>query len=353
MFALAAGSGTLIALVRLLMQDTLHGNAPFLFAWPGILLAAFVGGFWPAMLVTVVGVAVAQAVLVQNHLTPLGPGGIAVFAAFGVVFAIAGDLRKRGLRRTAEDARRIAEMRAQLETLTRLNAMGEMAAVLAHELNQPLTAISSYAGAAARRFERDADPQDVGELLGKVSEQAVRAREIIARVRGYVTRGEAAPRHEELSVMFGEAAAVAMADAARPDVVLRSEFDPQAEHVLADRIQVQQVMLNLIRNAIEAMDHVRRRELRIGATADGDGFVQAYVADTGPGVPADVAERLFQPFVTSKGAGMGVGLSISRNIIEQHGGRIWAERNDEGGATFRFTLPRAGGAGSPQMVPGE
>jgi two-component system sensor kinase FixL len=273
----------------------------------------------------------------------MGPGAIGINVMFGLVFAVAGALRKRGLRRAARDARRLAEMRAQLETLTRLNAMGEMGAVLAHELNQPLTAIATYASAASRKVQRGAaSPEELAEVLEKVTAQARRAGEIIARVRGYVTRGDASPRQEALSVMFGEAAAVAMAGRGRTDVVLRSDFDPQADQVLADRIQVQQVMLNLMRNAIEAMGQARRRELRIGAQADGEGFVQAYVADTGPGVSDDMAERMFQPFVTTKGNGLGVGLSISRSIIEQHGGKIWAERNADGGATFRFTLRRAG-----------
>jgi signal transduction histidine kinase len=342
-FALATASGTLIALSRLAMQSTLHGAAPFLLAWPGILLAAFIGGFWPAMTVTVVGTAVAQEVLTTNGLAPLRIGGMLVFGAFGLVFAIAGGLRKRGLRRAAEDAQRIAEMRARLENVTRLNAMGEMAAVLAHELNQPLTAISAYVS-AARRLLADGriQPHEMVDILTRVSEQSVRAGEVIARIRGYVARGEISPSAQALSKMFDEAAAVAMAAASdRAEVVLRSEFDPALDRVMADRIQIQQVMLNLIRNAMEAMADSRRRELRIGCAPHADGMVEAFVADTGPGIPDDVAERLFEPFVSGKADGMGVGLSISRNIIESHGGALWADRNPDGGATFRFTLPRA------------
>lgn len=342
MFGLAVASGTLIALSRLLMQDSLHGNAPFLLAWPGIILAAFLGGFWPALIVTVVSMAVAQDVLATNGLTPLKLGGLMVFGAFGLVFAIAGGARKRGLRRAAEDARRIEEMRARLENFTRLNAMGEMAGVLAHELNQPLTAISSYVSAARRLLADGAiQPHELGDILGRVSEQSARAGEVIARIRGYVARGEIRPASESLSAMFDEAAAVAMTAAGESGVQLRIEFDPALDRVLVDRIQVQQVMLNLIRNAIEAMAGSRRRELRIGAAPAGGGLVEAFVADTGPGISEDVAARLFHPFVTGKADGMGVGLSISRNIIEAHGGAIRAEVNADGGATFRFTLPRA------------
>jgi signal transduction histidine kinase len=342
-FMSASAAGTLIALSRLLVQHSLHANAPFILAWPGILLAAFMGGFWPAIVVTAVGVGVAQAVLAVNALAPLGPGGVMIFSLFGLVFAIAGGQRRRAIRRAAEDARRLSEMRSQLENVTRLNAMGEMAGVLAHELNQPLTAIASYVSTTRRMLANGGAPAaDVADVLGKVSDQSRRAGEIIARLRGYVTRGEISASAEDLAVMFNEAAAVAMAGGQWSGLVLRADFDPRTAKVLADRIQIQQVMLNLIRNAAEAMDDSRRRELRIGCHPAGDGFVQAYVADTGPGVPDHVAERLFQPFVTGKPSGMGVGLSISRNIITAHGGTIWAERNLDGGATFSFTLPRAG-----------
>jgi len=341
-FLSSTGCGTLIALLRLPLQDALHANAPFLLAWPGALLAAFLGGFWPAIIVTAVGAWVAQVVLTTNGLPPLGPGGLLIYSLFGLVFAIAGGLRKRGIRRAADDARRLGEMRAQLENVTRLNAMGEMAAALAHELNQPLTAMSNYVGIAQRLAARgDTSNGEVAEMLDKISGQVVRAGEIIARVRGYVTRGEVSARVEAVSTMFEEAAAVAMPGSARVGVLLRAEFDPLADQVLADRIQVQQVMVNLLRNAVEAMAGRPRRELRIGCRPRPDGFAQAYVADTGPGLDADIAERLFQPFVTGKAGGMGVGLAISRNIVESHGGAIWAEANAEGGTTFHFTLRRA------------
>jgi len=328
------------------MQDALHANAPFLLAWPGALLAAFLGGFWPAIIVTAVGAWVAQVVLAANGLPPLGVGSLFIYSLFGLVFGIAGGLRKRGIKRAADDARRLGEMRAQLENVTRLNAMGEMAAALAHELNQPLTAMANYVGIAQRLAARGDSlggeaGREVGEMLGKISGQVVRAGDIIARVRGYVTRGEVAVGVEALSAMFEEAAAVAMPGSARADVVLRSDFDPHADQVLADRIQVQQVMVNLLRNAVEAMADLPRRELRIGCRPRPDGFAQAYVADTGAGLDAEVAERLFQPFVTGKAGGMGVGLAISRNIVESHGGAIWAEGNAEGGTTFHFTLKRA------------
>jgi len=134
---------------------------------------------------------------------------------------------------------------------------------------------------------------------------------------------------------------VAITGAAKDDVAVRFEFDRAADQVLADRIQVQQVVLNLVRNAVEAMVQSPRRELRIGSREGAPGFLNVHVADSGPGIAPELAERLFQPFVTGKADGMGVGLSISRNIVEAHGGRMWTGSNADGGATFYFSLQRA------------
>jgi two-component system sensor kinase FixL len=145
---------------------------------------------------------------------------------------------------------------------------------------------------------------------------------------------------ERLSKLLEEASALALVGAREHGVLVRFDLDPSAELVIADKVQVQQVVLNLIRNAIDAMEASPRRELRISSRALG-ALVEVAVADTGPGISEDVAERLFHPFVTTKETGMGIGLSISRTIIESHGGRITAERNPGGGATFRFTLRAA------------
>jgi two-component system sensor kinase FixL len=335
--------GAAFVLARLTLQDTLGANAPFLLAWPGILLAAFVGGFWPAVLVTALSIAVAQWVLVDGGGAPLGPGAIAIYAAFGLVFAIAGGARKRGIRRAKAYAARLAELQAQMIQVARLNAMGEMAGSLAHELNQPLTAIANYLNAAEQLLGREDVPAArVGELVRKAGDQAVRAGQIVSRVRANVDRGEIALAEESATALAQEAVEVAAGGAARDGLVVRYDFDRGADKVLADRIQVQQVVLNLVRNAAEAMAGRPRRELRIGSRAIEPGFLQFDVADTGPGISPEIADRLFQPFVTGKTDGMGVGLSISRNIIEAHGGRMWVEANSDGGATFHFTLKRAG-----------
>jgi two-component system sensor kinase FixL len=181
----------------------------------------------------------------------------------------------------------------------------------------------------------------VGQLLGKASDQAIRASQIVARVRANVDRGEIQASQESLSGLVREAVDIATVGGAKASVTIRYEFDRGEDLVMVDRIQVQQVVLNLVRNALEAMAASPRRELRIGSGADEPGFVRCYIADTGPGVAPEVASRLFQPFVTDKPGGMGVGLSISRNIIEAHGGRMWADASEEGGAAFHFSLRRA------------
>ena len=335
---LGAGFGGLIVLSRVSLQGSLGASSPFILAWPAIMLAAFIGGFWPALAVSVLGLVVGQWALETGGVPPLGPGGAAIFMMFGLVFSIAGGMRKRGLKRAAADAERLNDMQRRLAGVARLNAMGEIAATLAHELNQPLTAIASYAGAAQRLVERDdALPGGVADLLEKVNGQAARAREVIGRIRGHVTLSELAPTPQSLSEMFEDAVTVATAGAARV-VAVRREFDARADRVLADRIQIQQVMVNLVRNAVEAMAETPRCELRIGSRSGPDGLVEAYVADTGPGLPADLAERLFEPFVTGKADGMGIGLAVCRSIVEAHGGAIRAESDPYGGAIFRFTL---------------
>ena len=161
--------------------------------------------------------------------------------------------------------------------------------------------------------------------------------EIIRRLRDFVSRGESERRVESLSKLVEEASALALVGAKEQGVRVRYQFDPRADLVLADKVQIQQVLLNLMRNAIEAMAEVERREFVV-STESADGMITIKVADTGPGISQDVRDQLFQPFVTTKRQGMGVGLSISKTIIEAHGGQIWAEPTPGGGATFQFTL---------------
>ncbi len=222
--------------------------------------------------------------------------------------------------------------------------MGEMASTLAHELNQPLSAIANLLTGSRRLIDRgrEADQAKVRDAIDRAAAQALRAGEVIHRMRDFVRRGASERVDESLSKLIEEASALALIGERDRQVDVRLSLDPAADAVYADRVQVQQVLLNLIRNGIDAMQEngARRKALTITSAVTDQGWSQVSVADTGPGIAPEVLERLFQPFMTTKPQGMGVGLSISRSIIEAHGGRIWAEANPGGGALFLFENKR-------------
>jgi len=239
---------------------------------------------------------------------------------------------------------RLQELQAELIHISRFSALGEMASTLAHELNQPLTAAASYLNGVRRLMESGQASvlPTARDAVAHAADQVLRAGQIIRRLRDFVARGESERQIENLPKLIEEASALALIGAKESGVRVSFEFDPRAETVLADKIQVQQVLLNLVRNAMEAMQECERRELKVSTHfAEGDS-VRIDVADTGPGIAEEIAKQLFQPFVTTKREGMGVGLSISRTIIEAHGGRLWAESNANGGTTFRLTLKANG-----------
>jgi two-component system sensor kinase FixL len=242
--------------------------------------------------------------------------------------------------RQATEAR-LQELQSELVHMSRFTAMGEMASTLAHELNQPLSAIANYMSGSRRLLETATDDRAIRarSALDKAADQAQRAGNIIRRLRDFVSRGETERRVERIGKLIEEASALAMVGERQLSVDLRLVLDPAAELVMADRVQIQQVLLNLMRNAAEAMAGTERRELTVSTAAPKDGMTEISVADTGPGIPEEIAEQLFRPFVTTKRHGMGVGLSISRTIIDAHGGKIWSEPNPGGGTIFRFTLP--------------
>jgi two-component system, LuxR family, sensor kinase FixL len=236
---------------------------------------------------------------------------------------------------------RLQELQSELVHVSRLSAMGEMASALAHELNQPLAAISNYMKGSRRLLAASSDPNTskIENALDRAAEQAIRAGQIIRRLRDFVARGESEKRVESISKLIEEAGALGLAGAREQGVQLRFNLDPQHDQVLVDRVQIQQVLVNLFRNALEAMAQSSRRELIASNAAVADDMIEISVSDTGSGFGDDVKQNLFQTFFTTKETGMGVGLSISRSIVEAHGGRMWAEANASGGATFRFTLP--------------
>ena len=241
--------------------------------------------------------------------------------------------------RQATEAR-VQELQAELVHISRLTALGEMASALAHELNQPLSAIANYMKGSRQLLETGVGDRSamLRDAMDKAGEQALRAGEIIRRMRDFVSRGESERRVESVRRLVEEASALALVGAKDQGVRVRFEFDPSVDLVLADKVQIQQVLLNLLRNAIEAMDASARRELVISTRAADDDMVAISVADTGSGIAPEMSQQLFQPFVTNKRHGMGVGLSISRTIVEAHGGQIGVEANPVGGTIFCFTL---------------
>jgi len=237
----------------------------------------------------------------------------------------------------------LEELQSELARLSRLTAMGEMASTIAHEINQPLSAIANYLQGCGRLVEGVDHPnaQKVRDALAETTKQTLRAGQIIRQLREFVARGETEKRAEDINKLVEEASALALVGAKEAGVKTVFHLDPRAGAVLVEKIQIQQVLLNLIRNAIEAMQGCPRKELLVETALTEEGLIQVTVMDTGTGLAEEIVPRLFQPFVTTKPAGMGVGLSISKRIIEAHGGEMWAQPNPEGGTQFCFTLQPA------------
>jgi two-component system sensor kinase FixL len=246
----------------------------------------------------------------------------------------------RDLTERQETQQRLQDLQSELIFMSRYTVLGEMASTLAHELNQPLTAAASYLNGARRLLDSgNVDPTVLRTAVVGAAEQALRAGQIIKRLREFVAKGESDKQTEDISKLIEEASALALVGARETGVQVAFRLDAGARYVLADKIQIQQVVLNLIRNAIEAMQEVSgQRQLVLATSKQPDGMVEVSVTDTGPGIAPEIASRLFQPFVTSKRQGMGVGLSISRTIVEAHGGRLWADSNPRGGTIFHLTL---------------
>src|SRR5262245_9607634 len=243
---------------------------------------------------------------------------------------------------------RLQELQSELVHISRLTAMGQMASALAHELNQPLLAIVGYMKGSRRLLESGGEDRSglLRDAMDKAADQALRAGQIIRRLREFVARGDSERRVESVKRLIEEASALALVGTKDQGVRVRFQFDPAVDLVLVDKVQIQQVLLNLLRNAVEAMEASQRRELVISTAAGDDDMVAVRVADTGSGIAPELMSQLFQPFVTNKRHGMGVGLSICRTIVDAHGGQITVEPNPGGGTVFRFTLRAATGEDS-------
>lgn len=274
----------------------------------------------------------------------------------------------RDLTERQEAELRVHDLQSVLAHVQRVSEMGTLATSLAHELNQPLTAIANYVETARDLLEKSADniltirkAMDdptisassttpdlleenaetiavVREALDECASQSVRAGQIVRRLRDFISRGESERRIESLQRLITEASALALVGAGDQNVEVDVRLDPVADLVLVDRIQIQQVLLNLIRNAIEAMEESPVRRLLIYSEREASGLIRITVADSGPGLAPDVAKHLFEAFRSTKESGMGLGLSISATIVAAHGGRIWAEPSKLGGTAFHFTV---------------
>lgn len=245
-----------------------------------------------------------------------------------------------------ERRRAEAELRrtqAELIHVSRVSAMGTMASTLAHELNQPLTAVTSYIRGSRRLLGAMKEPgaQQVCEALEYAEAGALRAGQIVRRLRELVSRGTVSVGPEDLGKLLDDASVLAFVDQHLHGISHTIEIDPGARWVDVDRIQIQQVLINLIRNAVQALQNSERREVTISCKSWSDDMVVVSVSDTGAGIPDSVRDALFSPFHSTKTGGMGIGLSISRTIVEAHHGKIWAEDGETDGAVFHFTLPRA------------
>nr|WP_051116667.1 PAS domain S-box protein [Sphingomonas sp. PAMC 26617] len=258
-------------------------------------------------------------------------GGVRVFTGF-----------VRDISERLENEERLASLRSELTHVGRLNAMGELAAGLAHEINQPLTAIANYLAAARRGLGDHADGP-LRDHIVAAGEQSLRAGEIIRRMRDFASRHETDTRVEPVEAAIRAASALVLVGYERLDVTICYDLAPDADYMLADRIQVQQVLVNLLRNSLDALYTMPKEQRRIGVatrTLDPD-WIEIRVSDTGPGIAEQILSQLYMPFTSTKGeAGMGIGLSICRRIVEAHGGRLVAENLAGGGAEFRFTVPR-------------
>jgi len=235
---------------------------------------------------------------------------------------------------------RLEELQAELIHIARVSGMGTMASTLAHELNQPITAVANYVEAVRDLLARP-DPDElpmIREALDDAAGEAMRAGNIVRRLRDFVARGEVEKSVEDLPAVIHEAAALGLMGARDQGLEPIFELDADATPVLIDRVQIQQVVINLARNAVEAMSGGDQPRLWLSTHDQGDGLVRVTIADNGPGVAQGIGGQLFTAFVSTKTEGMGLGLSICRTIVEANGGRIWHEPRPGGGSQFHFTL---------------
>ena len=255
----------------------------------------------------------------------------------GQVVTVALDVTEQ--KKTEERAR---QHQADLAHALRVSTMGEMVATFAHEINQPLAAVVNYARGAMRRLRAGSvAPDELVEVFEQLCGQAERASEIVRRASRFVRTGDLTRVSNDINRLVKRVASLTQADARRKGVAIEFDLAEKLPSVRVDTLQIEQVVLNLMRNGIEAMADARspHSTLAVRTAMAGDAALEVAISDCGPGIAEDVADKIFEPYFTTKPEGMGMGLSISRTLVEAYGGRLWVRRNDDGGATFHFTLP--------------
>jgi signal transduction histidine kinase len=246
-------------------------------------------------------------------------------------------------KRAEEERTRLRQLEADLAHINRVSMMGELAASIAHEVNQPLSGIVSSGGACLRWMAADPpNMNEVREAVRRIVAAGKHAGEVIARIRALTKRTVEPKEKLDLNETIRQVLILVGDEAKRNKVIIRTRFADVLSPVLGDRVQFQQVVLNLVVNAIEAMSNVneRARELVITTRNIDAEQIQVTVEDSGVGIDPNTIQKIFDPFYTTKSTGMGMGLSISRSILQHHGGRIWATANDGPGTSFNFTLPK-------------
>jgi len=246
--------------------------------------------------------------------------------------------------RDVTDRRQVEAHQAKLAHAWRINTLGQMASEIAHEINQPLCAISNYAGSCLRMTARETLERDrLVDGISRIAEQADRAGQIIRRIRAQAGHHEPKKTPLDINETVEEVLAMVRSEVQQRQVLIRRDLDASLPKVQADRIEIEQVILNLVRNGIEAMAEAseRPRLLTVESHRRDGGLVEVAVSDSGPGLSDEVASRVFDSFFTTKSKGLGIGLPISKKIVEAHGGTLWADNNHDAACTFRFTLPVA------------
>ena len=380
-YALATFLVAFALLVSLALQHS-FGNPFWFFFSVAVILSTWFGGTGPGWLSVVCSI-----LAVMYYFTPplrsfvVTPGDLPYFVTFVACEVGATQLiswRRRtedGLRQARDElearvAERTAELknandalvkqmeeqkrteetlqatRAELARAARITTIGELTASIAHEVNQPLAAVVANADACvAWLFRETPDLAEASAAAARATEGATRASDVIARIRSLITKATPEKSSLQINRIIEQTAILAEGQAARNGVAIKLELAPDSPTVLGDSIQLQQVILNLVMNGIEAMTSVddQPRILTVQSQTENGEQIRVAVLDSGIGLSEEVKGRLFEPFFTTRTSGMGMGLSISRSIIEAHGGRLWAESNGSSGSTFQFTLPKDNG----------